>query len=86
MGDIYHFSIEDFHNRLDAAKKYLIKEYAVNLLIVAASSVNDGNKAELIVNDAFQEVFKHADQFHSQGAIREFLYNKVKEECDKFNS
>jgi hypothetical protein len=86
MAEIYQFSIEDFHKRSEAAKKYLVKEYAVNLLIVAASSVNDGNKAETIVNDAFQELIKNVEQFHSQNAIKEFLYNRVNEECEKINS
>ena len=85
MGDIYQFSIEDFRKRSDAAKKYLVKEYAVNFLIVAASVVNDGNKAEIIVNDAFQELIKNVEQFHSLNAIKEFLYNRVNEECEKFN-
>lgn len=83
--EVYQFSIEDFHNKVDAAKKYIITQYATNLLILAATTITDGNEAETIVNDAYKEVFKHAEEFHSQGAIKEFLYKKVKEDCEKYN-
>jgi hypothetical protein len=85
MSEVYQFSIEDFHNRLDAAKKYVITQYAIDLLIIAASTINDGSKAEIIVNDAYQEVIKNAEQFHSQAAIKEFLYQRVNEDCEKYN-
>jgi len=85
MSEVYQFSIEDFHNRLDAAKKYLITQYAIDLLIVAASTINDGSRSEIIVNDVYREVIKNAEQFHSQAAIKEFLYKRVNEECEKYN-
>jgi hypothetical protein len=51
---------------------------------VAGTSINDGSKAETIVNDAFMEIFEHPDQFHCQSAIKEFLYKRVNDECEKF--
>lgn len=86
MSEVYQFSIEDFHKGTDKAKGHIIRQYATNLLIVAATSINDGSKAEAIVNDAFIEIFEHPDQFHSQTAIKEFLYNRVNEECEKINA
>ncbi len=80
----YQFSIEDFHNKAEEARKFIITQYAANLMIVAASTIKDGNEAETIVGDAYVELLKHAEEFHSQSAIKEFLYNKVKEDCEKF--
>jgi hypothetical protein len=85
MSEVYQFSIEDFHNGTDKAKRHIIGQYATNLLILAATSINNAGKAEIIVNDAYVEIFNHPDQFHSQSAIKEFLYNRVNEECEKYN-
>ncbi len=86
MSEVYQFSIDDFHKGTDKAKRYVIGQYATNLLIVAATSINNAAKAETIVNDVYVEMFNHPDQFHSQNAIKEFLYNRVNEECEKFKA
>ena len=80
----YQFSIEDFHNKIEDAKNYIIREYAADLMIVAASTIGNGDKAEMIVGNAYSELLKHSEEFHSLGAIKEFLYKRVNDDCGNY--
>lgn len=82
--EVYQFSIEDFQNQVEEAKNYIIREHATNLMILAAATIENGERAETIVSEAYKELLKHAKEFHSQAAIKDFLYEKVKENCKKF--
>jgi len=83
-GGAYEFSIEDFYNNTEVARLYIIRQHVKELMILAATTISDGNEVEQIVNDVYMELFKHRKEFHSQSAIKDFLYRKVKEECEAF--